>query len=195
MYAGWCVPNETINDKHCTIVWHHIDDLKALHSHIDLQVVSGIIQQQLQNKEIAKQSPPLTTLHMEKWHEPCWHDIWLTTTLMGRCKLNKMADYSSRICWTLVNNTDIIDAVRQPARTKALSHLFETKNKNPVLLAKPTSWFLPTQCCQKPIFLVCEPHSHARHSHYSHVPVCNTKRTHPRWPYKYWPATRVMKCR
>ena len=52
----WCVANNMINGKQCTIGWH-VDNLKI--SHIDLEVVDDILNKL--DKRYGKEAPMVTT--------------------------------------------------------------------------------------------------------------------------------------
>jgi hypothetical protein len=106
---NWCVANQTINGKQCTIQWH-VNDIKV--SHINPNIVTKVLK--LFNGEYGKKAP--LTVTQGKVHE--YLRMTIDYSLNGKVKIT-MIDYIQGMLDKLPND------MAGKAATPAASHLFQ----------------------------------------------------------------------
>jgi len=119
----WCVANNMIHGKQCTVAWH-VDDLKISHESPD--VVTSIIDKL--NKEFGKLAP--LTVTRGKTHE--YLGMTIDYSLKGKVQI-RMNDYIKQMLDELPPDMDGITA------TPASEHLFKVNKENPNALDQNTS--------------------------------------------------------
>jgi len=121
----WCVANETINGKQCTILWH-VDDLKI--SHVNPKVVTEILNKL--DATYGKEAP--ITVQRGKIHEHLGMTIDYSVT--GKVKI-LLKDYIDNMLQGLP------DEFAGVAATPAGSRLFEVNTNDAVMLDEKKAAF------------------------------------------------------